>query len=57
MKKYYINFASLSVGSTFSFNGNRYLKRSTRTAEIIKPVEYTGTWFYFSTNDLCIIWE
>ena len=57
MKKYYINFASLSVGSTFSFNGNRWLKRSTRTAEIIKPVEYTGTWFYFSTNDLCIIWE
>ena len=55
MRKQYIYFTDIPVGCEFSLNGNRWLKKSTRTACIIKPVEYTGTWFYFSKKDLCIL--
>jgi len=50
----YIYFNELPEQAIFILNGNQYRKRSTRTAEIIKPVEYAGTWFYFRKKDLCI---
>ena len=54
-RKYSIAFDQLPVGNTFSMNGNRWMKRSTRTAEIVKPVDYAGQWFYFSMNERVII--
>ena len=47
--RYLTEFERLKVGATFSKNGNGWLKRSTRTAEIIRPNDqpYTGRWFYF----------
>ena len=54
-KRYQIAFEGLKVGTKFSYNGNLWLKRSTRTAEIVKPDDYAGRWFYFGMNDKCII--
>jgi hypothetical protein len=54
MQKYQVEFERLYQGSEFSLNGNRYFKRSLRTAEIIKPEQYAGTWFYMGMKELCI---
>ena len=54
-KRYGIAFEGLKVGTKFSYNGNLWLKRSTRTAEIVKPEEHAGVWFYFGMNYQCII--
>lgn len=56
-KQYSITFDRLKVGATFFRNGNRWLKRSTRTKEIIEPKQYKGQWFYSGMNDQCIINE
>ena len=48
-------FAELPEKATFSRNGNLWLKRSSRTAEIVQPECYAGTWFYFAQKDLCIV--
>lgn len=50
--KYQTQFERLPINTVFSLNGNTYFKKSTRTANIIKPAEYSGIWFYFSKNEL-----
>lgn len=50
-RKYITQFNRLKTGSNFSKNGYKWKKRSTRTAEIVKPVEYKGKWFYFGQNE------
>lgn len=49
--RYLVEFERLYQGSEFSHNGNRYFKRSLRTAEIIKPEQYAGKWFYFGMRE------
>lgn len=51
--RYLTEFERLKVGATFSMGGNGWLKRSTRTAEIIRPNDqpYTGKWFYFGMTE------
>ena len=51
----YAYFAELPVTTVFSMNGNQWIKQSTRTAKIVKPVEYSNSWFYFGNRDLCIV--
>lgn len=46
-------FKNAIVGAKFHCNGNKWKKRSTKTAEIVKPESYAGTWFYFRQNDIC----
>ncbi len=55
MVKQYACFNELPVTTIFSRNGYQYIKQSTRTAKIVKPVEYSNTWFYFGNRDLCIV--
>ena len=55
MRKYSTQFERLPVNTTFSKNGNKWRKRSTRTAVIVKPIEYSGIWFYFGNNEQVII--
>lgn len=55
MSKQYAYFKELPVTAIFSRNGNQYIKQSTRTAKIVKPVEYSNSWFYFGNRDLCIV--
>ena len=55
MRKYSTQFNSLPVGSLFIKGGNKWKKRSTRTAEIVEPVEYAGTWFYFGMSESVVI--
>jgi len=50
MKTY---FKDIPTNSIFHFGGNQWIKKSKRTAQIIKPREYSERWFYFSKNDLC----
>jgi hypothetical protein len=45
-------FRNAEKGETFHSNGNKWRKRSTRTAEIVRPVEYAGHWFYFRNGDV-----
>lgn len=47
-------FKDIPLYREFTLNGNRYIKKSSRTAYIIKPDEYVGVWFWFGKNDLCI---
>ena len=51
MQRYLTQFERVKVGAHFSKNGNLWLKRSTRTAEIKKPIQYNGKWFYFSQRE------
>ena len=44
-------FNELPVKCIFSVNGNKYLKKSTRTAKLL---EYNKT-FYFNKKHLCIV--
>ena len=55
LNQQYAYFAELPVTTVFSMNGNQWIKQSTRTAKIVKPVEYSNSWFYFSKRDLCIV--
>jgi len=54
-RQYSTQFSRLKVGKHFSKNGNKWLKRSTRTAEIVLPEEYAGKWFYFGMDEQIII--
>ena len=47
----YAYFSDLPVSTIFSMNGNQWRKRSTRTAQIVTPVEYSSSWFYFNQRD------
>jgi hypothetical protein len=55
MNGYRMLFEDLKVGRTFEKNGNLWVKKSTRTASIIEPAEYSGRWFYFKNHDLVTI--
>jgi len=50
MKTY---FKDIPTDSSFYFGGNQWIKKSKRTAKILKPIQYSGRWFYFSKTDLC----
>ena len=50
--KYQTQFERLPVNTIFSLNGNSWFKKSTRTASIVEPIEYSGRWFYFGKNEL-----
>lgn len=50
-----VAFSSLAVAAVFHFNGNVWVKKSTRTAEITEPVRFVGRWFYFSGSDMVTI--
>ena len=52
MNGYRMLFEDLKVGRTFEQGGNIWIKKSTRTASIIYPAEYSGRWFYFKNHDL-----
>ena len=56
MRKYQINFQRVPVGQTFFRGGNEWFKRSTRTAHIIRPEEYSGVWFYFRNLEKCTVY-
>lgn len=47
MHRYLVSFSQVSVGAEFNSNGNKYRKRSTRTADLL---EY-NRWFYFRQNE------
>ena len=51
MQRYLTQFERIKIGALFSKGGNRWRKRSTRTAEITKPEQYSGTWFYLSKRE------
>ena len=55
MNGYRMLFEDLKVGRTFEKGGNIWIKKSTRTASIIYPAEYSGLWFYFTNHDLVTI--
>ena len=46
-------FKRASVGDLFWCNGNKWRKRSNKTAEIVWPESYAGKWFYFRQSDVC----
>jgi len=48
-------FKNIEINSRFYFGGNEWVKKSTRTAQIIKPKEYSDRWFYFGKEDICTI--
>jgi hypothetical protein len=51
----YALFEELPLKTLFVKDGNLWKKRSLRTAEIVKPIEFSSRWFYFSKRDLCIV--
>ena len=53
--KYLIKFNDLPTNNKFSLNGYEFYKRSTRTAEIIKPEMFSGTRFNFRKNELILV--
>lgn len=55
MEAQYAHFSELPARALFTLNGNQYRKRSTRTAEIVKPASYAGAWFYFRARELVIV--
>jgi len=46
------HFESLTVGTVFEFNGNHFVKQSTRTARML---EYDRRLFYFGMKDVVTI--
>jgi len=52
---YRMLFEDIRIGRKFERNGNLWIKKSTRTASIIYPAEYSGRWFYFKNHDLVTI--
>tara|TARA_Y100000361_G_scaffold25031_3_gene20092 strand:+ start:2304 stop:2495 length:192 start_codon:yes stop_codon:yes gene_type:complete len=55
MNQQYIYFKDLPIKSIFSRNGNQWIKKSMRTAQIVKPIEFNNNWFYFGDRDLCVV--
>ena len=49
------SFKNIQINSRFYFGGNEWVKKSARTAQIIKPEEYSDRWFYFGKEDICTI--
>ena len=46
-----VTFRLVTIGERFLFNGGTYLKKSTRTAELLG----VGRTFYFSQTEDCIV--
>jgi hypothetical protein len=46
------HFESLTVGTVFEFNGNHFVKQSTRTARML---EYDRRLFYFGMKEVVTI--
>ena len=44
-------FEDVEVGGIFQNGGNKWRKRSSRTAVIISPERYAWTWFYFNRHE------
>ena len=51
MTKQYIYFAELPLKTEFILNGNRCVKRSSRTLFLVE----FNRWFYTGKNELCIV--
>jgi len=51
MNRQYAYYKELPVGTHYSYNGNHWIKQSTRTAQL---PEY-DRWFYFGEFDLCVV--
>lgn len=51
MSQQYAYFDELPLKTVFHYNGNTWIKKSTKTAKL---VEYNKT-FYFAKKDLCIV--
>ena len=49
MRKVY--FENLNVDSEFTSNGNKWVKRSLKTAEIVKQIDLSGKRFYFGKRE------
>ncbi len=47
-----VYFENLNVDSEFKSNGNIWVKRSLKTAEIVKPVDLSGKRFYFGKREI-----
>lgn len=45
----YTEFSKISIGERFTYNGNTYVKHSTRTAQLVM---FGNKVFYFSQNAL-----
>ena len=48
-------FSNLDIGDHFRSNGDIWVKKSTRTAQIFEPVEYQKRVFYFSKNEPVVL--
>jgi hypothetical protein len=55
MRKVY--FVNLNVDSEFKSGGNIWVKRSLKTAEIVKPVDLSGKRFYFGLKEVVQVAE
>ena len=49
--RFQVDFEDVKTGLEFEKNGNLWVKQSTRTARIIKPLEYSNVWFYFGQRE------
>ena len=50
-------FSNLDIGDHFRSNGDIWVKKSTRTAQIFEPVEYQKRVFYFSKNEPVVLYS
>lgn len=55
MNKQYAYFNELPTKAEFNMNGIVYKKRSTRTADIVRPEIYAGQWYYIGKKDMCVV--
>jgi hypothetical protein len=46
-------FRQVPVGQAFWSNGNKWHKKSSRTARMVYPESYAGKTFYFRQGELC----
>ena len=52
-----VYFVNLNVDSEFKSGGNIWVKRSLKTAEIVKPADYAGKRFYFGLKEVVEVAE
>jgi hypothetical protein len=46
-------FKDVPLKSDFHCNGNRWTKKSSRTARLTSPIAYADKVFYFNKRDIC----
>jgi len=49
--KFQVDFEDIKKGAEFEQNGTLWVKQSTRTARVVKPIEYVNRWFYFGSRE------